>query len=303
MQPAPYPSLADFAATWSSREPGQTADFAVGDAMLPPLPQPVLDRLEEVLDTVVALQRAEWLEEGVYVGPRALPEVYRAVLDASRRLEVALPPAIVARVTMTAQGTYGTDSRAFLLLSSFFVKPASPDEVRFLVGRQVGHLAAGQVTGRSIYALLTDHNGVRKLARRAVGPTLEVVLAPLSMGLRVALSRWHRLAELTADRAGLLVVDDLEAARTALLRCGLGTTPGVSAEDYVHQNRQSQDGGPGRWAELLSDRPWLHKRLQALQLWQRSERFAALGGTPPEGVDLLDDEALDREIRGLLGVS
>lgn len=271
--------------------------------MLPPLPSAVRDRLEEVLDTVVALQRAEWLEEGVYVGPRAMPDVYRAVLEASRRLEVALPPAIVARVAMTAQGTYGTDSRAFLLLSSFYTRPASTDEVRFMVGRQVGHLAAGQVTGRSIYALLVDHNGVRKLARRAVGPTLEVVLAPLSLGLRVALSRWHRLAELTADRAGLLVVDDLDVARTALLRAGLGTTPDVSAEDYVHQNRASQDGGPGRWAELLSDRPWLHKRLQALELWSRAEGFVALGGTAPDGAVLLDDESLAREIRGLLGVA
>lgn len=302
MQPAPYPSLADFAATWSSREPGHQADFAVGESVLPPLPQPVLDRLEEVLDTIVALQRAEWLEDGVYVGPRAMGEVYRAVLEASRQLEVALPPAIAARVPLTAMGTYGTDSRAFLLLSTFFVKPASDAEVRFMVGRQVGHLAAGQVTGRSIYALMVDHNGVRKLARRAVGPTLEVVLAPLSMGLRVALSRWHRLAELTADRAGLLVVDDLEAARTALLRAGLGTSPEVSAEDYVHQRHAHADGGPARWAELLSDRPWLHKRLQALELWSRSERFATLGGTPPDGADLLDDEALDREVRGLLGV-
>ena len=128
MQPAPYPSLADFAATLSSRESGEAADFAVSDSLLPPLPEPVRDRLEEVLDTVVALQRAEWLEDGVYVGPRAMPEVYRAVLDASRRLEVALPPAIVARVAMPAMGTYGTDSRAFLLLSSFFVRPASPDD-------------------------------------------------------------------------------------------------------------------------------------------------------------------------------
>lgn len=302
MQPAPYPSLADFAETWSDREVGQPAAFAVGDGMLPPLPAPVLDRLEEVLDTIVALQRAEWLEDGVYVGPRAMPDVYRAVLDASRRLEVALPPAIVGRVTLPSMGTYGTDSRVFLLLSTFFVKPASDAEIRFMVGRQVGHMAAGQVTGRSIYALMVDHNGVRKLARRAVGPTLEVVLAPLSMGLRVALSRWHRLAELTADRAGLLVVDDLEAARTALLRAGLGTSPEVSAEDYVHQSRKARDSGPARWAELLSDRPWLHKRLEALEMWARSERFVALGGTPTEGAALLDDEALAREVRGLLGV-
>ncbi|MFK7928872.1 MAG: M48 family metallopeptidase [Myxococcota bacterium] len=302
MHTAPYPSLADFAETWSSRDAAANVDFAVGGSSMPALPEAVVTRLEEMLDTVVALQRAEWLEEGVYVGPRAMPEVYRAVMDASRRLEVALPPALVARVAMPVQGTYGTDGRAFLLLSSFFVKPASEGELQFMVGRQVGHMAAQQVTGRSLYALVVDHNGVRKLARRAVGPTLEVVLAPVSLGLRVALSRWHRLAELTADRAGLLVADDLEASRRALLRCALGTTPDVSVDDYLNGNRAAKDRGPGRWTELLSDRPWLHKRLGALSLWARSETFARLGGTVAEGVDLLDDEALDRETRALIAV-
>ena len=302
MDPAPYPSLADFAATWSDRDDATHAPFALDGGLAPPtLPGAVRDRVEEIIDTVVALQRADWLEDGLYVGPRAMPEVYRAVLDAARVLEVAVPPAVVARVAMPTQGTYGTDGRAFVLMSSFFVKPASDAELRFMVGRHVGHLAARQVTGRSLYALVVDQNGVRKLARRAVGPTLEFVLAPLSMGLKVALSRWHRLAELTADRAGLLVVDEIEASRRALLRCALGTTPDVSADDYLDQNRSSRDAGPGRWAELLSDRPWLHKRLRALSLWSRSEAFARLGGTPADG-ELLDDETLARRVQALISV-
>ncbi|MEZ4238524.1 MAG: hypothetical protein R3F59_20695 [Myxococcota bacterium] len=42
------------------------------------------DRLEDVLDTVVALQRAEWLHDGVYAGPGAMTGVYRDVLHAAR---------------------------------------------------------------------------------------------------------------------------------------------------------------------------------------------------------------------------
>lgn len=302
MDPAPYPSLADFAATWAARDPEARAPFAVEAGSGPSLPAALRDRLEEIVDTVVALQRAEWLEDGVYTGPRAMPEVYRAVLDAARILGVAVPPAIVARVPMDTQGTYGTDGRAFLLISSFFARPAADPELRFLIGRQVGHLAAGHVTARSVYALLADHNGVRRLARRALGPTLEVVLAPLSIGVRLPLSRWHRVGEVTADRAGLLVCDDLPAARRALLRCALGTTPDIDADAYLDQNRASKDGGPGKWTEILSDRPWLHKRLQALSLWARSERFADLGGTVEHDAELLDDETLDRRTRALLQV-
>lgn len=106
---------------------------------------------------------------------------------------------------------------------------------------------------------------------------------------------------MTADRAGLLVADDLAASRAALLQCGLGTSTEVSVEAYLDQNKAGKASGPARWAELVSDRPWLHKRLQALSLWARSERFARLGGTPSDGV-LLDDEALDRETAALLQV-
>lgn len=159
MDPAPYIPLVDFAEAWQAREVGATAPFAVSDRPPASLPAPVQDRLEEVVDTVTALQRAEWLEDGLYVGPRALPRVYRAVLDASRQLEVAVPPSIVTKIPSDAQGTHGTDGRAFLLLAGGFVKSARDAELAFVVGRLVGHLAAGQVTARSVYKLLADHNG------------------------------------------------------------------------------------------------------------------------------------------------
>lgn len=300
MTNAPYTSLADFAATWTDRP--ERAPFAAWpSARAPRLPPQIAERVDEIVDTVVAVQRAEWLQEGAYLGPRAMPEVWRAVLDAARTLKVVVPVGIVARVGPSDQGVHGTDDRPFLLLSSAFVQTAEPTEVRFIVGRQIGHMAAQQVTARSVYRLLVDHNGIRRVARRAVGPTLEFVLAPTSLALRLALSRWHRVAELTADRAGLLVAGDLDAARKALLRCALGDAATLSVEDYLHSNR-AQDPGPGRWSELLADRPWLHKRIRALELWSRSEPYVALGGTPT-AQPLIDAATLERRTRALLSVS
>lgn len=300
MSTPPYISLADFAATWTQRP--IDAPFAVdAGSSAPRLPAPLASRLDEVVDTVVALQRAEWLEDGAYLGPGSLPEVYRLLLDGARALGVVVPVAIVAQVPMSAQGVHGTDDRPFMLLSSLFVSAASPAEIAFTLGQQLGHIAAGQVTARSLYALVVDHNGVRKIARRAVGPTLDVVLAPVSMGLRVGLSRWHRISEVTGDRAGLLVADDLAASRKALLRRALGVVGDLDVGDYLAQNRASRERGPGRWAELIADRPWLHKRLRALDLWAGSEPFVALGGSAPD-TDLIDAETLARRTRTLLAV-
>jgi hypothetical protein len=256
-------------------------------------------RVEDLLDTVVALERADWMQDGVHAGPTTLPQVWRPVQHAARTLRVAVPPVIVGGISSKAQGTFGTDSRAFLYLSTFFWDPASEGERRFLAGRLVGHVAAHHVTAGTLYALLVDQEGIRTAARQAVGPALEVLLAPMSLGLRLLLSRWHRAAEISADRAGLICCGDLDAAGRALLRVSLGRTPEVSIGEYLEHLRV-HGRSPGRWAELLADQPFTHKRLRALAAYARSEDFVRHGGRA-EG-PLLGREELDRVTDELLGV-
>jgi hypothetical protein len=203
---------------------------------------------------------------------------------------------------MRSQGCFGTDGRAFLYLSTFFFGPASDGERLFLAGRLCGHIAAQQVTANTLYALLVDHNGLRQVARRAVGPVLDVVLAPLSLGVRLALSRWHRAAEITADRAGMLCAGGLQPAGDALLRLTLGTRGDVDPGTYLSQLRAS--GGPrspGRFTELLASEPWTHKRLKALELFSRSALWAELSGQPVD--EPIDRDALEAGTRRILGVS
>ncbi|MEQ1501142.1 MAG: M48 family metallopeptidase [Myxococcota bacterium] len=301
MTEAPYASLADFAATFDPNGgtlPGWVHPDAAAQRVLDAVG--MRNRLEDILDTVVALQRAEWLHDGVYAGPSAMPTVYRDVLHAARTLRIAVPPAILAGSTMRGQGCFGTDGRAFLYLSTYFFDPATEGERRFLAGRLCGHIAAHQVTAATLYALLVDHNGIRSLARKAVGPMLEIVLAPLSVGVRLALSRWHRAAEITADRAGLLCCGDLESAGRALLRISLGRTPDVDVATYLDQLKGSR-ASPGRWTELLADQPFTHKRLEALAAFARSEVWVRLTGQAVD--DPMSRDALDKLTSRLLGVS
>jgi len=187
-------------------------------------------------------------------------------------------------------------------LSSFFFRTAEPGERRFIIGRLIGHVAAQQVTATSLYGLLVDHAGVRQVARRAVGPVLEVVLAPMGLGIRLALSRWHRAAQLTADRAGLLCCRSVEDAGRAMLRISLSTSPQLDPEVYLDQLRDTADGdSPGRWAELLASEPWMHKRMRHLQWFAESALYAELTNRPTAGKIHRDE--LERRSRDLLGVS
>ncbi|TNE85756.1 MAG: hypothetical protein EP330_24270 [Deltaproteobacteria bacterium] len=302
MQDYDYPSLADFAETWSHRRAPGAVPYAhpAGPPILPP--GAVTERLEELLDTVVSLQRADWLVEGVYAGPNAMGGIYRDVLHCARTLSIAVPPVIVSGCGSSAQGAFGTDDRPSLRLSSLFFSAATEGQRHFVAGRLCGHIDAHQVTWGTLYALIVDHDGLRRVARRNVGPALELFLAPLSLGARLGLSRWHRSAEITADRAGLLCCDDVHEAGMALLRMALATQPDLDPAEFLRQRRtMGADAEPGRWTEVLSAKPWLHKRLAALDLFARSEAFVREGGTSTAEV-LLTDEELHERTHALLAV-
>lgn len=296
-----WTSLAEFAARFDA-PPGERPAWVLPEAREVPLESLGLrGRVEDVLDTVTALQRAEWLQDGVYVGPSVLPAVYRDALAAARRMAVAVPPVIVCGVSARAQGATGTDGRAFVALSSLWIEGATDGERAFVLGRACGEIAARQVTADSLYAVLVDGDGLRAIARRAVGPLLEVALAPIGLAARVALSRWHRAAEMSADRAGLLVCGSVEAAASSLLRASLSTRPGFGVDAWLAQLRAaSRDAAPGRWAELLQAEPWAHKRIAALDIFARSERYHRLQGTT--GTDLVSDADLDKRTAALLAV-
>lgn len=299
----PYISLADFASTFHEQREAIPA-WVHPDSITPlPLHQlGVRHRIEDVLDTVVALQRAEWLQDGVYVGPQAVSEVYADVLHCARKLHIAVPPAVLSSGVIKRQAAHGTDSRAFLHLSSFYFATASEPERRFVAGRLCGHIAANQVTANTLYALVVDTHGLRSMARRAVGPVFEVFLAPLGLGMRLALSRWHRAAEISADRAGLLCAGSLYEAERALLRMALAIRPNIDPEVYLDQIRaQGGSESPGRFAELLSDEPWMHKRMKAMEIFTRSAVYAELTGT--EVPDAISSEDLNKQTTALLGVS
>ncbi|MFT6160318.1 MAG: hypothetical protein ACJA00_002911, partial [Myxococcota bacterium] len=109
--------------------------------------------VEEVVDTVTALQRAEWLEDGVYVGANAFADTYETLVECARHLGVAVPPAVISPIPARKQRILGTDSKPFLHLSSFFLRTAPVAERRFALGRLLGPIATRRVTADSVYAL------------------------------------------------------------------------------------------------------------------------------------------------------
>jgi hypothetical protein len=159
----------------------------------------------------------------------------------------------------------------------------SDDEIACVIGHEMGHILAGHV----LYGMVA----------RSLGAILGVIgdLTPIGgiikLTLFSALQYWSRCAELTADRAGLLAVQDPRIALSVEMKLGSGTGARIAREldldQFMEQARQFEGEEPGKleglWRAMLeNDRshPWPVVRAHELDRWVKQGAYQKiLGGT------------------------
>jgi Zn-dependent protease with chaperone function len=174
-------------------------------------------------DFVVKKLFALWNERAlrlVYVGSavkvdhRQFARVYQAHMEAAAALDVHDVPDLFVYADPVPRGmTIGLD-QPFVVLTSGMVDLLDEDELRFVLGHEIGHAVSG-------HALYTT------MLMRLLTMTGAWSWVPFgALGLRAlvaALYEWQRKAELSGDRAGLLATQDPAAAlRTHMKLAGGG---------------------------------------------------------------------------------
>ena len=175
------------------------------------------------LDTVVSkvlehgLERLYYLEnlaDNVRVTPRMLPRLHRYLGWGCRILDVDEPELYVNMDPTPNAYTFG-HKNPFIVITSGLVDLLSDEELMFTVGHELGHIKAGHVLytvlARNIASIVT-----------AIGQATLGLGSLLGQGLVVALHDWYRKAELTADRAGLLCVQDLDPCLSTMMKLAGG---------------------------------------------------------------------------------
>ncbi len=151
------------------------------------------------------------------VTPKMFGRLHRSLSWACKILDVAEPEMYVT-VDPIPNASYltATPSRSPAATSGL-IDTMIDEELFFVIGHEVGHIKAGHVLygtmARNIAALV-----------ELIGQATLGIGAWLGQGLVVALYEWFRCAELTADRAALLCVQDLEAGRDTFMKLAGGTT-------------------------------------------------------------------------------
>jgi Zn-dependent protease with chaperone function len=170
------------------------------------------------------------------VTPRMFGRLHRSLTWACKILDVEEPELYVTEDSAANAFTYG-HTKPFITITSSLIDMLGDEELFYVIGHEVGHIKAGHVLygtmARNIAAVVT------LLGQATLG-----FGALLGQGLVLALYEWYRCAELTADRAGLLCVQDIEPARTTLMKLAGGTTrlaAEMDRDEFLRQVREYED--------------------------------------------------------------
>jgi len=212
----------------SSAQPGARIPFPQLDptALQHPFDRRALATLQKVPGLDVAVRKfLEYLPEkvayitnvaqSVRVSPTQCPGLYATLLEACNILDMPVPELYVAQTPMVNAMTSGHD-HPYIILNSGIIDLLSEAELMAVIAHELGHIKCGHVLymtmARAISVLLQIVGDLTMGLGRLVGMSLEATLL-----------EWSRMAEFSADRASLLVVQDPQIVLSLMMKLAGGT--------------------------------------------------------------------------------
>ena len=131
----------------------------------------------------------------------------------------------------------GSDDNPIVLISHQAVAVLTEEELKFMIGHEIGHLLQNNLECHTLKGMLDNVNDKSEI----IGPMISEII-------EVPLNQWYRCAEFTADRAGLICCKDINTVKKLFGRYGM------------KENNSSIEN----FYELAHTHPLLEKRLKEL---------------------------------------
>src|SRR5882724_3868037 len=197
--------------------------------------------------------RVIFTASAVKVTPKQCPDLYAKLQVACTTLGVDMPELFVQQNPIVNAFTGGVE-RPVIVLHSALIERLNDEEILAVVAHEVGHIHAEHV----LY--LTAARLIEALANAALAaaPIAAIVTQLLSGTMRAALLAWARRAELSCDRAALLVTQDQHViGRTMMKLCGGTFASKMDYEQFLVQARDFHENYDQKaldrfWADIVS---------------------------------------------------
>src|SRR6266516_1207336 len=232
--------------------------------------------------------RLTYLAGAVRVSERQFPHIYEMVRDGAYILDLPEgPQCFVLQTPLVNAMALGRD-KPFIVINSGMVELFDAEELRAVVGHELGHILSGHAVYRTLLLFL-----ITLPARIAWMPIGYIGLRAIIWGLE----EWFRKSELSCDRAGLLAGQDLDASRRVLMKIAGGSRMSELSHDAFHAQAREYDAVPDVREGLLkllqlegNTHPFAVVRFAELDRWAAEGEYRdILAGNYPRRED--DGEA------------
>lgn len=217
------------------------------------------------------MMRIQFMGRAIHVTPKQCHKIYKLFKEAADILDMHEPDLFLVSQPEPNAFTFGVE-RPFIALHSSLVDLLTEEELMAVMAHELGHVKAGHVLYRSIAWFLAQ------VAARVLG------LGGLaSVGLMAALFEWSRKSELTADRAELLVIQDVNVCLTLNMKLAGGSRTvyeQINADEFLKQGDRYEELDYSTYNKLvkLMQEIWLSHplpvfRAKEIKAWSESRQY------------------------------
>ena len=225
--------------------------------------------------------RVAFMASAVKVTPKQCPDLHAKLKIACDTLGVELPDMFLQQNPQVNAFTGGVE-KPIIVLHSALIERLNDEETLAVIAHEVGHIHAEHVlylTAARLMEALINVSAARLL------PGSEIIKLVISMGIASALLAWARKAELSCDRAALLVTQDEHVIGRTMMKLAGGTFASkIDYELFLEQGRDFKKNYDANrldrfWADVMNSglsHPFPIWRVAEILEWVESGQYSDL---------------------------
>lgn len=222
------------------------------------------------------------MASSIQVGPRQYASIYQLFRECVRDLDIYPEPALFVTQNPLANAYALGHDQPCVVLNAGILDLLNEAEIRTVLARELGHIKCGHTT------LMQMGRWVMEVVSFISDLTFGIG-GIVSRGLILAFYEWLRRSELSADRAALLVMDDLKPVMNAMMKLAGGSSNyghECSLQEFIRQSERYQELDQDSMNQVYKfllysnmaqkvflNHPFTVERVYYLQEWANSEEY------------------------------
>lgn len=180
----------------------------------------------------------------VKITPNQYLRIDKVIDELSIKLNIRRPDAFISFDPYINAYVMGFKNPYTLILTSALVESLNDNELKFVIGHELGHIKF-------------NHSRLKSL------------ITPLDKNIPVItllFNFWLRKTEYTADRVGLFLTKDINVSTDAILKIAVGSklAKEINIDEYIDQIKYAYDEKSEKLGELLLTHPYLTNRVRGM---------------------------------------